>query len=363
MITKDNINDYRIMECLSGSHAYGTNIASSDIDYRGLFVSPPELTLSPFDNVSQHSGSGDEDRVLYDLDKFMQMVVNQNPNIIELLWCDESDIIFRSDAYDYLRSQRDVLLSSKAKFTFSGYAMSQLKRIKGHNKWINNPRDILPPKQTDFVSIAQNFTKFNLMNRDFIKFRYGHRLIPYGGNLHGVYKANNYDLFDDDHDFLNTVYDKDLDHDFFNGGVFHRLVHGGRKPPLFIISFRAVEYKLDHDNWKSYWTWKNNRNEVRATLEEDHGYDTKHAMHLIRLMSMCVELLESGKVNVKRDDADYLLSIRFGSLSYSELLLLAESFEQRANELYKTTKLQKTVDQKVAAKIHRTTQAIAWSQQ
>ena len=54
-------------------------------------------------------------------------------------------------------------------------------------------------------------------------------------------------------------------------------------------------------HWDSYQTWKTHRNPARAELERQHGYDTKHAMHLIRLMRMGLEVLETGDLGVRRD--------------------------------------------------------------
>ena len=50
--------------------------------------------------------------------------------------------------------------------------------------------------------------------------------------------------------------------------------------------------------WEQYNKWKDTRNEKRAALEAKYGYDTKHGMHLIRLMRQCKEILETGTLNV-----------------------------------------------------------------
>jgi len=46
-------------------------------------------------------------------------------------------------------------------------------------------------------------------------------------------------------------------------------------------------------------------------LEAKFGFDTKHAMHLIRLLRMAREILETGVVHVKRPDAEELSAIRY----------------------------------------------------
>jgi len=129
MDTKKIAEDNKIMECYSGSHAYGTSIPESDVDYRGLFVAP-RIYTTPFHTIEQYTAPKPEDRVLYEVSKFMKLVADQNPNIIELLWVDDEDIHFRTPVYDYLRSQREMLLSSKCKYTYSGYAHAQIKKMK-----------------------------------------------------------------------------------------------------------------------------------------------------------------------------------------------------------------------------------------
>jgi len=79
-------------------------------------------------------------------------------------------------------------------------------------------------------------------------------------------------------------------------------------------------YRAAHRHWEHFRTWRRNRNAARAELEARHGYDTKHAMHLCRLLRMGSEILEEGVVRVRRPDADWLRSVRRGAFAYEELL-------------------------------------------
>ena len=126
---------YQIFLCRAGSHAYGTNSAHSDVDTRGIFIAPPEYTLGCLKTVEQVELPG-EDTVIYELAKFIKLAAEANPNIIELLFTGEENILFMDPAFAKLREHRQLFLSKKAKFTFSGYAMAQMKRIRGHHKWI-----------------------------------------------------------------------------------------------------------------------------------------------------------------------------------------------------------------------------------
>src|SRR5208282_6745244 len=60
------------------------------------------------------------------------------------------------------------------------------------------------------------------------------------------------------------------------------------------------EYDQARREWKQFNVWKETRNPARSFLEAEHGYDTKHASHLVRLIRQCREILTTGTVNVQR---------------------------------------------------------------
>jgi len=135
MKEKEFAEEYCIFRCRAGSHAYGTSLPTSDVDTRGVFIAPPSHVLSCVHKIEQVEDKV-TDTVIFELKKFMNLAANCNPNIIELLYTDERNILFMHDAFRRIRKYAHLFLSKKAKHTFSGYAMSQLHRIKGHNKWI-----------------------------------------------------------------------------------------------------------------------------------------------------------------------------------------------------------------------------------
>ena len=90
---------------------------------------------------------------------------------------------------------------------------------------------------------------------------------------------------------------------------------------------------------RAYREWRKNRNPKRAILEEKYGYDTKHAMHLCRLLKMGCEILETGLVHVHRPDREWLLGIREGQLTYRELLEWVRKAETQLAKAESTTAL------------------------
>lgn len=121
--------------------------------------------------------------------------------------------------------------------------------------------------------------------------------------------------------------------------------HGLHLPPDVVSALNAEKkYRAAMKHWDSYQTWKTHRNPARAELERQHGYDTKHAMHLIRLMRMGLEVLETGDLRVRRNDADELSAIRDGAMGFDELLAAATGLQESMEKAAAMTSLPADVD-------------------
>ncbi len=59
--------------------------------------------------------------------------------------------------------------------------------------------------------------------------------------------------------------------------------------------------------------------EKRRRLVEQHGYDTKNAAHLIRILRMGIGFLRTGELEVERTDAAELLEIKHGEWSLEQV--------------------------------------------
>lgn len=356
MNAQELIANNLIVRHLGGSHAYGMSTPQSDVDYRGIFFAPEQSVRTPFFPIKEVSDSTEEDTKYHELTHFMKLVTDCNPNIIETLWVDEKVIEVTSPAYEHLRAHRSELLSKKAAFTFTGYAFAQLKRIKGHNKWINNPQPEEAPKHIQYMSLVQNFTEDKIFKINFADFRDGWILYHFGGEIYGMYKREGYTAYNRD-GTLNPFNDEQaVDNPFIDEtGQF-------RKTPQFLVKFNKEAYIAARDTHKNFWHWKKHRNEKRSELEEQHGYDTKHAAHLVRLLRMGTEILEEGEVRVWRPDAQDLLDIRAGKWKYDDIVEYAEQLDVNIREnLYKTSQLRHSPDYNKAAKLLMEVQDICWS--
>jgi hypothetical protein len=117
----------------AGSHAYGMATPESDLDIRGVLIPPKEYFLGFAHRIEQVE-SNDPDLIIYDIRKFFALAAACNPSIIELLWTAEEDHLLVTPLGRRLLEHRSLFLSRRAKQTFSGYAVAQMKRIKTHRR-------------------------------------------------------------------------------------------------------------------------------------------------------------------------------------------------------------------------------------
>jgi len=288
-----DIDKHTILKVVHGSHAYGLNIASSDVDIKGVCIEPIEYHfgfLNQFEQYERSVNKGHEaDVVVYSLKKFAALAAACNPNIIEVLFVDDSDVLYCTEIGETLRNHRHMFLSKQARNTFSGYARGQLKRIKNHRQWLLTPPKY-EPKRSDFgLADEQKLTNSDL------------------GALDKLVSA---------------------------GEEGNALTEPTHMPNISVLELFAKEkrYAAARKEWAQYQNWVKTRNPTRAELEAKFGYDTKHAQHLIRLMRMCKEILEIGEVIVKRPDRDELLAIRRGERTYESLIEEAERLDKECDK-------------------------------
>ena len=322
-----------ILLTLSGSHAYGTHTPTSDYDYKGVAIPPVEYFLGATKKFEQAEWKKDPDCTIYDIRKFVNLAADCNPNIIEVLWSSPSAILECSTLGARLLESRALFLSRKAKHTFSGYAISQLKRIKSHRRWLLTPPKAAPERK-DF-----GLPERTLIPRDQLDFATAHikkKLDEWNLGLDELDDAAKIDVRDKIEKTLAEIH-VTADSLWVNaaraigfGSNYIELLDSERK-------FTAAQREFEQ-----YQNWVKTRNTARAELEAKHGFDSKHGMHLVRLLRMCREILTEGVVHVMRPDAEELLSIRNGAWSYDQIVEFAEREDAALTDLSKSSKLPHT---------------------
>lgn len=286
-----------------GSHAYGLNIETSDIDVRGVAVPPKEYYLGFVQRFEQMVQHRPVDLTVFGITKFFALAADCNPNIIEILWTDPADWLSVCKPYgEWMIEGREMFLSQKARHTFSGYAMAQLKRIRTHRKWL-----LSPPKERPTRG-------------------------GYGLPENTVIPA----------DVLGAI------------EAIEKTASGVEFPPhVMEIYARERRYQAALREWQQFESWKATRNPARAEIEARHGYDCKHAMHLVRLMRMCREILSGQGVIVKRPDREELLAIRNGAWEYDQLMEWAERQDGELEALASASTLPRSAMRKGLDLLHQ----------
>jgi len=277
-----------IFETVVGSRAYGLAGPDSDTDVKGVGIGPaswyhgwrggPELiTRSP-------------DHVRYECRRYLGLCVAANPTTLEMAWTRPEDQLTTHPLGARLLAARHQFLSKRVAERFGRYAFSQLKRIKTHRSWLLSPPSGPPLRQ-----------QFGLPERT---------LIP------SDQLAAAESLFDQ-----GRMEEADVSANFID------------------VLVRERRYKSAQKHWAMYRRWQQERNPARAELERRYGYDTKHAMHLVRLQRMALEVLTTGRVVVFRPDREELLAIRAGAWSFDQLEASAGDLADRITAAAETSHL------------------------
>lgn len=237
-----DLKHHTILWTIGGSRCYGIHTKESDVDTKGICIPPARYyhgALNTFEQTDsqQHlecfrdllneeetnvAAGSKLEGVVYEVRKFIKLATECNPNILDVLFCRDEDVRLMTPLGKLLRNNRQLFVSARAKHSFSGYAIAQMRRLEND-------------------------------------------------------KSN---------------------------------------------------------------TFKTSRGKNRQDLTEKYGYDTKYAAHLVRLMRMSHEIMDSGAVNVYRGniDANELIQIRQGAWKYEDVISWAKAQDQKLTLNYNNGK-------------------------
>lgn len=103
-----------------------------------------------------------------------------------------------------------------------------------------------------------------------------------------------------------------------------------------LIFHSFVGYAHDQMKKMTHCAFKGYMGAKRKSLVEKFGYDTKNAAHLIRLLRMAIEFLETKEFRVKRWDAAELLTIKRGEWELEKVKQTAEGLFKHAHSVFDT---------------------------
>lgn len=280
--TNEHLGKYIILLGLSGSYSYGTNNENSDIDIRGITLNR-KSDLIGMTNFEQYTDDK-TDTVIYGFNKMVHLLLSCNPNTIELLGLNQEHYLFLNDIGNALIQNSRMFLSKRAIQSFGGYADAQLRRLQNALA-----RDAYP--QSEKEKHIYNSVK-NAMH-DF---------------------RNRYEKFDNGSICIYTGKSKnpDLDTEIF-------------------MDVNLVHYPLR--DYKNIWNEMNNIVKEydkigKRNKKKDDNHLNKHAMHLVRLLMMAIDILTKGEINTFREkEQGLLLDIRNGKYQKADGTFNDEFYE------------------------------------
>lgn len=281
--TNERLGNRIILLGLGGSHAYGTNNEDSDIDFRGVTLSMPSdlLGLTKFEQYEDK----DTDTVIYSFNKMIRLLLECNPNTCELLGLDEDQYLIKTPLGQELIDHAGLFLTKRAIKSFGGYAGAQLRRLQNAAA-----RDSM--SQTEREKHILNSVKNSL--EDF--------------NQH--YKT------------------------FSNGSIclyIDRAVNPKMDTEIFMdVSCTHLPLRDYEGMWAAMNHVVRDYDKTGKRSKKDDNHLNKHAMHLIRLFMMAIDILEQGQIRTNRredKDFDLLLKIRGGGFQKEDGTFQAEFYE------------------------------------
>jgi hypothetical protein len=275
----------KILKCITGSYLYGTNTENSDTDYQGIFIGNIDnyFGLKDIEEVSDNFISKNEfgknntdaiDSKYYEIRQFFKLALQNNPNIIELLFINKENIIFKNKYFNKIQENRDKFLSSKEiRKRFIGYAYGQKHKM--------------------------------------------------------IVKLENYDIFTEAYDILNNSDKKFLvDEDKFNVFKFKNNSNKEYKVADIFIP-RNISVKRAKDLLQERLKRVGNRKELILK----HGFDTKFASHTIRILYEGIELLKTKNLEFPLKERNLILDIKKGKYTCNEVIIMSEELEKEINDL------------------------------
>lgn len=293
----DELKSHEVMILgLGGSISYGTDIWTpeyqSDIDIRAIRANTRSeiLTLRPNINPFKDEVT---DSVMYSFSHICDLLLKCNPQTLEILATKDEHILLLDKRGKLLRDNLNIFLSQKVFGAFVGYATQQLRRLQ--NALANGTYPQSEKEKHILKSIEARIITF--------KDRY--RAVT--GQELNLYIE----------DSKKTGMDKEIFVDFYLNHYPLRDLKG----MLEEMGQITKDFdKLNHRNSK-----------------KDEIHLLKHAMHLIRVLEMGIDILAGKGVHTFRENYKKLLDIRNGKYTYEEIFAMSDGLEKEIEYAMKHT--------------------------
>lgn len=331
-----------IFKAVVGSQSYGTSIPTSDTDYKGVYMqSEDELLGFGYKEQIDHG----KDECYYEVRRFLQLLETGNPTVLELLYSPEDCILITTPQFDLIRKERDKFLTKKCMQSFGGYAVAQIKKARGLDKKMNWEKEKTERKTPlDFCYIitplgTRPLKEWLLMQKGRQNWQenYGVSCISNARDLYFIYP----DITGGELGYHGIINKTETSNDLRLSSIPKDQMQNG-----IVMTYNKDGYIKHCKDYNQYTEWLEKRNTQRYVDVSGHNQqiDGKNLLHCRRLLDMCIEIAQEGKINVRRPNADYLLQIRRGEVDLDSIINKAEEDLKTLGEVYAKSSLPAGVD-------------------
>lgn len=298
---EERLRERVILLGVSGSYAYGTQTENSDVDLRGVTLNMPSdlIGMTSFEQYEDRK----TDTVIFAFNKFLRMLMGNNPNILELLGL--NDYLIKTDIGSQLLAQRHLFFSRRAAVSFRNFADAQMRKLQNASA-----RDRVPEEIREEHIL-------NSVRRALVNFNECHQ-----GEDHQI-----------------NLYIDDEKKEIVTDAVF-------RNYPL--RQYNELMNTL-HSVVRDY-------DRAKERARKDDAHLNKHAMHLVRLYMTGTDLLNSGEIITRRPPEDLCLLRKIRNGEYMadgtmtlEYYSIVSEYAERFKEAAENTKLPDEPDRKKIA--------------
>lgn len=207
---------------------------------------------------------------VFNLQKFIGLATEANPNIWDVLFCRDEEVRLITPIGRKLRENRHLFKSGRARFSFAGYAHAQLKRIRGHREYLLHPPDHQPTRAE--FDLPEN-TLIPADHLAAVRAAVQKKIDLWEFNFTGMASADIIRVENQVMEHLTEIYVA-LGYPSLDDAKWMAAARSiGLNDNLIFVMQKEREYEAAARRWRQYQEWMTNRNEARAALEAEHGYD------------------------------------------------------------------------------------------
>ncbi len=281
-----------VVKMLYGSHMYGTATPQSDLDYKAVFIPSAKdilmqrakgsVGVSYPKKLGERNEPGQVDIENFSLQRYLELVSQGQTIGIDMLFAPDSVIIESSPTWDFIRSNKDKLVTKRSA-AFVGYCRHQANKygIKGSR-------------------VAASRAAVELFEQEMKSRGATAKVEDIEAELRG--------LIGDHTDVVEQQVNRD-----------------GDRGTFFVCCNRMVNFgaSLKH-GYEIYKRACDSYGKRALIAESNEGVDWKAMSHAVRVATEAVELLSTGKVTLPLPNAEYVRAVKLAQRPYIEV---AESIE------------------------------------